>query len=678
MTEISSLAAAKTTLARNLTIARNERGITLGGLAENSGLADTILSDIEWGDKTPTIEVVSRLANALGTSFGCLLQSREHKVTLSENGVQVTLVDRQDRPRIIETYLMDLRPAATRYAGAHPDGVEEQITVLGGALVVGPRHTPTRLVPGQSIRFRADCPHIYRSEDEGARATVTVIYPEQRYDTPTAFDIPLPWPEHESDWSVVHKALERARIEVQNGIAMRRILFTGYAMDGAEAASLLEQRFIPRRDGAGISPVQVHILEDPSPGLSVIWRGQRFTPVHTEKTCPREWEEFIHLAHMATNGSLPLEPEIRADLMNIASTGPILAAALAAEALTAHGLPSTPAGVSYKNPTVRSEPRINDAILFEDRIDVDAYEAYELVHPAYARQILALAGALHPVTAPRTRVLDIGTGPGLPLEMLLQLIPDLQVTALDPSETAFRHLTRRFADHPGVRCFRCGIDAFEHTGEPFDAAISVGASHHLDTALFFRSTAKNLKEGATFIVSDEMISPFRTVEERKINLISHHLQYIADTLVPVPHDLLSIEEADVVRAFRRSVPDCLALAHAGLSEAVSSVRNLFRTVDKINLPEPVSHPLMAFYRFHILELQALVAGLDYEVEQKTYARRLVALADGEGFTCTHHQRLYKTQGNGEWEAGTHLFIFRKRGPDMTTPLSAGDVPLSRS
>lgn len=49
VTEVSSLTVAKTILSRNLIIARNERGMTPGGLAENSGIAESILSDIEWG-----------------------------------------------------------------------------------------------------------------------------------------------------------------------------------------------------------------------------------------------------------------------------------------------------------------------------------------------------------------------------------------------------------------------------------------------------------------------------------------------------------------------------------------------------------------------------------------------------------------------------------------------------
>ncbi|MBO1545287.1 hypothetical protein H7D62_016435, partial [Brucella melitensis] len=42
-------------------------------------------------------------------------------------------------------------------------------------------------------------------------------------------------------------------------------------------------------------------------------------------------------------------------------------------------------------------------------IDVDVYEAYELVHPAYARQVLAVAETL-PVFATKSdqTILDVG------------------------------------------------------------------------------------------------------------------------------------------------------------------------------------------------------------------------------------------------------------------------------
>ncbi|WP_244668572.1 hypothetical protein, partial [Brucella melitensis] len=45
--------------------------------------------------------------------------------------------------------------------------------------------------------------------------------------------------------------------------------------------------------------------------------------------------------------------------------------------------------------------------------------------------------------------------------------------------------------------------------------------------------------------------------------------------------------------------------------------------------------------------QALVAGLDYEVEQKTYPARFVSLAESSGFSLLQHRRIYATQGKAQ-------------------------------
>lgn len=147
-------------------------------------------------------------------------------------------------------------------------------------------------------------------------------------------------------------------------------------------------------------------------------------------------------------------------------------------------------------------------MLFEDRIDVDAYDAYELVHSAYARQVDAAALAPVPEITEGFQLLDIGTGPGLPLQMLLSLLPDLRVTAIDPSKRAFEYLSRRFADDLRVTLHNCCIGEFAGSGTVFDGALSIGASHHLDTGLIFRSARRSLLEGGLFVVYDEFIAPF--------------------------------------------------------------------------------------------------------------------------------------------------------------------------
>ena len=47
-----------------------------------------------------------------------------------------------------------------------------------------------------------------------------------------------------------------------------------------------------------------------------------------------------------------------------------------------------------------------------------------------------------------------------------------------------------------------------------------------------------------------------------------------------------------------------------------------------------------YYRLMFLELQALVAGLDYEVECKTYVENLINMALENNFTLIKHERIY--------------------------------------
>jgi SAM-dependent methyltransferase len=200
--------------------------------------------------------------------------------------------------------------------------------------------------------------------------------------------------------------------------------------------------------------------------------------------------------------------------------------------------------------------------------------------------------------------------------MLLELRRDIQAIAIDPSDVAFHYISTRFRNEPRVTTLRCSILDYKLDGPAFPAVISVGASHHMDTAQFFRSIYSCLIPGGVLIIADEMISKFKTTTDRANALIVHHLQYIFDTLVTLPPGA-DPADRELAQLLKHRVPDSLILAHAGMtSQAVRSVRETLSEASKLNTPTKASHPLAAFSRFHLLEFQALVAGLDYEIEQK--------------------------------------------------------------
>lgn len=635
---------------------RKSRGLSLSGLAETSGIGKATLSGIEAGRGNPTIETVWRLARALGVTFGELIsQEQDQSVESCSSGVSVRLINKQSTPSAIETYVMDLAPHTKRLAEAHMPGVEENVVVLKGRVLTGPQSDPVFLSAGKSCSFAGDRPHLYQSLDEQTSMMVSVIYPTLAEAAPGEHDIYREWPGTEDDWSGLQQQFRRLALECRQGINAVRLCFTG-CEDISSAEEQIRQKLLPESSG-----MQAFYVDEQGPALICLSREGHHARLEDEDTGQNQLlQQAVELSNLAVSSWRHIDATTQARLQDLSLSDTICLSSLAAEVLTRNGQPCVPlrAAPCYEvTPTVE---RKNDIVLFEDRIDVDGYAAWELVHPAYAKQSVAIAQQLsHYLSHDAARVIDIGTGPGLPLKMLLELLPELQVTTVDPSETAFNHLQKMFKNARNVHPIKGSITDLPTPDNPFDAAISVGASHHLDTLSFLTSTRRQLGRGGIFVVSDEMISPFSTARQRKIGLMQHHLQYIADTLIAISTDAISVDERRLVQMLRKDVPQALFEVRTGdEGRAEYRCRHLLETLHALKLPPQPADLLQVFYRFHILELEALVAGLDYEVEQKTSPGCFIDLASRAGFRVQQHRRLYATSGRTDSDAGTHLFVLQ--------------------
>ncbi len=379
-------------------------------------------------------------------------------------------------------------------------------------------------------------------------------------------------------------------------------------------------------------------------------------------------QQAVDLAAPVLHSARPLTPAFMQELEALSRSDTLTLSSIAAEILTQAGRPTIPSHASApvqlrQQPTSRETA---DEPLFEDRIDVHAYDAFELLHPAYARQVVVLAQlleGLRPGQAATLRALDVGSGPGFPLRMLLELVPALTITAVEPSPTAFAYLQRNVAHIPAIQLLQA--DFLTGTfSQSFDLITSVGASHHLNTAFFLQRAAQLLQPGGLLLVADEFLAPYRTEQERARELIRHHGTYLLATLVTLPGPVyrqLAPEERYLVDLPANAVPQMVYAAESDQVErAVMHCRRLFRQVRERETPSALSHPLMAFYWFQTLELEALVAGLDYEVERKTFPERFTSLARVAGLTLRAHQRVYATTGDTPAGGGTHVFAFEKR------------------
>ncbi|MCG5535700.1 helix-turn-helix domain-containing protein [Ectothiorhodospira mobilis] len=636
-------------IGQNVAAIRQRRGLTLEGLAELSSVSRASISALENGADNPRVQTLWNLADALGVDFGTLIGDSRDECVLDEDGASFRLIDRQTSPKIVEAYLLEFPAGATRNARPHVAGVQEHVVVLSGELLTGPTEGPSLLASGQSVSFTADVPHIYSAGRMRTRAIVTVVYP--RLDHGARSDQELNWPRTQADWGEVYSLMDRAAIEVQNGVGIDTKRFHLPAqMPHDKGVSELRSKV------ANLPPsptVRRFVLTEGNPGVLSLYRAPQMTrlPAAVGSLQGTLADRCRKLAGLATapSGACDLERIQHVVL----ETSSLMESALAAEVLTRHGRPTVPLGVGTMEQCPGSDG-VGAQRLFEARIDVDAYEAFELVHPAYARQMLALAGHLPGTEG--LRILEVGTGPGLPLAMLRELRPDLQALAVDPSEVAFRHLTRRFARDPAVEIRKTSITEMDPVDPGFEVAVSVGASHPMDTSAFLAAIRDHMRDDGRLLVADEMICAFSDREQRQAALIRHHLWYILDTLVEVPKEAHK-GDIQIAERLAQALPEALGMAYSQRGDAaMRRIRDLYEEVMEIDRPRQPSHPLAVFSRFHLLELQALIAGFDYEVEQKTHAARFKALARANGFEIRHHHRIYATDGDGLEDAGTHLLV----------------------
>jgi len=187
----------------------------------------------------------------------------------------------------------------------------------------------------------------------------------------------------------------------------------------------------------------------------------------------------------------------------------------------------------------------------------------------------------------------------------------------------------------------------------FNLILSVGSSHHMNTYQFLKKSFEILKNNGYLIISDEFISKYHTKFEREKNLILHHTSYMLKVMYSIEN--LNKKEKELYELFRNNIPYIRYLA---LNNEVSLSKNilnkLFNQVKNFYI-ETIENNLIAYYLFMILELEALVAGLDYEEECKTYADNFINMAEEIGFETVTNFNFYPTFE----EAGTRLIILRK-------------------
>jgi transcriptional regulator with XRE-family HTH domain/SAM-dependent methyltransferase len=648
---------------RNITRFRSQRGLTLTGLAERSGIAKSTLSQLESGVGNPTVDTLWAIASALGVSFSQLVDDEAAGSTdLLSDGSIVRFIEKSTTDPEIEVYSMVLKPNCRMDSAPHPVGVRERVTVLSGSVYVGPVDRPRLLHAGDADLFIADVPHFYAAKELGARLHVVVEYPSRLFASSSRTGY-LHWPTTPSEWDGVQAVIDRMLTEVSNGLDARVLRFQGTPAGSGRAKTELISKIANRHRQDFLWPL-FFTVETDEQGLYFAVIG-----LHWARTLGKggHWglpPEVMRLAMLAESPGQYLNENQIAEISSLTTAPSWVTSTLAAEVLLQRGKVVMPGKLRTLSSRSASEAHLTEDSGFSSRINVDHYDAFELLHPAYARQVVAIAQDIYEFSGPAgiTDVLDVGTGPGVPLLMLRELLPRTRFTAIEPDEVAIGCLRSNIRGLSDVEALQTDFLSYAGADQSVAAITSVGASHHFNTAFMLQKAMRLLRPEGLLVIADEFLPPYTTQDERNCALVLHHSAYLLHSMQGI--DAGSVAGSDAERTMYRDFHRTLTLAwmaalDANGPQAIATCRGLYQRMRNITLSKKNHGDLGAFIRFFWLELQAMVAGFDYEVEQKSHPKRFVEMAAFAGFEMLNHRRVFATQGSGEWDGGTHTFTFRK-------------------
>ncbi|MXP23929.1 helix-turn-helix domain-containing protein [Gordonia sp. HNM0687] len=157
---------------------RSERGMSLSELARRAGIGKGSLSEIESGRRNPTLDTLYAIAGPLGVPLTALL-GEEAGTEGSGDHLRARVLHVEHHPdgATTEVVWLTVLPGATRVSPAHGPGVTEYILVVQGELTAGPVGAESTAASGDSITWRSDVEHSYRSGDEPVHAVLTIRSP---------------------------------------------------------------------------------------------------------------------------------------------------------------------------------------------------------------------------------------------------------------------------------------------------------------------------------------------------------------------------------------------------------------------------------------------------------------------------------------------------------------------
>lgn len=151
---------------------RKAYNMSLGDLSEQSGVAKSIISQIERNETNPTLATVMKLSRALDTTLDEVLRGESKSLFIEHQSKSgIPMLESQDglcRLAIagplnlvdfFQWYDFHAKPKGVLESSPHPPGTIEHLYLVTGELEVTSGDETKILKHGEALRFRADVPH---------------------------------------------------------------------------------------------------------------------------------------------------------------------------------------------------------------------------------------------------------------------------------------------------------------------------------------------------------------------------------------------------------------------------------------------------------------------------------------------------------------------------------------
>lgn len=158
---------------------RKAYNLSLSDLSEQSGVAKSIISQIERNETNPTLATVWRLSQALDMTVERVLASSEDEpfvekltradtpILVSEDGLcRLTIIGWIKTVEWLQYYDFHAEPGGELDSDAHQRGAIECLSVLSGALQVDVAGAVETVKAGETLRYRCDRRHTIRNVGE--------------------------------------------------------------------------------------------------------------------------------------------------------------------------------------------------------------------------------------------------------------------------------------------------------------------------------------------------------------------------------------------------------------------------------------------------------------------------------------------------------------------------------